>query len=193
MKLAWLALPLVLLVALFATGSAFALAESDDAPAESASQGSVEIELEEECGEGEEEVEGAEEEAEEECEGEGSGSSPTEDCYLRTAKARAIAYPAKDMMRLTLGYTTFAPTKATVEYAAKHGGRLGVVSRHLGHSGVVRLSKHLSDREMSQLQGSNQLTVTVHVPEAPRTCQRFGVQQLQIAQNSDSRITWSEN
>ena len=95
-------------------------------------------------------------------------------------------------MRLTLGYTTYTPATATVEYGAKSEPRLGTVRRQLGRSGVVRLSKHLGGKEMAQLQASRRFTVTVHVPEAPRECQRFEVQRLQVERSSDSRVTWSE-
>ena len=140
-----------------------------------------------------EEDEGTEE-AEEECEAEaeGAGFSPAEDCYLRTATARVVAYPEREMMRLTLGYTTYAPAAATVEYGAKKDPRLGTVHRRLGRSGVLRLSKHLAGGQMTKVETSGRFTVTVHVPEAPRACQRFEVQRLQVAQSSEARVTWAE-
>jgi hypothetical protein len=152
-----------------------------------------EVELEDECVESSEEGEDAEE-AEEECEAEAEDTSfsPAEDCYLRTARARVVAYPTRNTMRLTLGYTTYEPAQATVEYSAKHN-RLGAATRKLGRSGVVRLSKHLGDREMGQVQGSRQFTVTVHVPDAPPGCKRFETEQLRVERSSDSRITWSED
>ena len=122
-----------------------------------------------ECVESEdEEAEGAEE-AEEECEAEAedAGFSPAEDCYLRTATARVVAYPDREMMRLTLGYTTYAPAAATVEYGAKKDPHLGTVHRQLGRSGVLRLSKHLAGGQMTKVEASGRFTVTVHVPEAP--------------------------
>jgi hypothetical protein len=189
-KLAWLALPLVLLSALLAASSAFAL---DDA-GEPAAQLSEEGEWEEGCPEAEEEG-GSNEEAEEECEAEaeGAGFSAAEDCYLRTARARVVAYPEHDTMRLTLGYTTYAPAQATVEYEAKPGHRLGAVSRSLGHSGVIRLSRHLGNSAMDSIQHSRHFTVTVHVTEAPQACDRFESQRLQVERSSDSQITWAED
>lgn len=193
-----LVLPLALLAILVASQSAYALDEavSTSPPDLGASLGE-EIEFEEECTESEdgetEEAEGAEE-AEEECEAEAedAGFSPADDCYLRTARARVVAYPERNRMRLTLGYTTYAPARATVEYGANGDPRLGTVSRRLGRSGVVRLNKHLGSGEMSQLQASRRFTVTVHVPEAPPACQRFEVQRLLVERSSDSRVTWSE-
>src|ERR1044072_255284 len=175
-----LLLPPALLAILAASQSAYAL--GDETPASSPDPGaslSEEVEFEDDCaesGEDEEEEEAEDaEEVEEECEAEAedAGFSPAEDCYLRTARARVVAYPERNMLRLTLGYTTYTPARATVEYGAKSDPRLGTVRRQLGRSGVLRLSKHLGGKEMAQVQASRRFTVTVHVPDAPRECQRF--------------------
>ena len=193
-----LLLPLLLLAILAASQSGHALADAEDPgqPLNVAIQlGEEEDESEGECVESEdEELEDAEE-AEEECEAEAedAGFSPSEDCYLRTATARVVAYPDRKMMRLTLGYTTFAPTAATVEYGAKKDPHLGTVHRQLGRSGVLRLSKHLAGKQMTKVETSGRFTVTIHVPEAPHACQRFEVQQLQVAQSSKARVTWAES
>ncbi|HUC08144.1 MAG TPA: hypothetical protein VMR96_08640, partial [Solirubrobacterales bacterium] len=164
-----------------ASQSAYALGDIEvpASPSDAGASLSEEIEFEDECVEsGEEEGEDSEE-ADEECEveAEDAGFSPADDCYLRTAQARVVAYPTRNMMRLTLGYTTYTPARATVEYGAKSDPHLGTVRRQLGRSGVVRLSKQLGSKEMAQLQASRRFTVTVHVPEAPRECQRFEVQR----------------
>jgi hypothetical protein len=190
-------LPFALFAILVVSQPAQALADAETPglPLELAIQMSEEEdETEGECAESEdEEVEGAEE-TEEECEAEAedAGFSPAEDCYLRTATARVVAYPDREMMRLTLGYTTYTPAAATVEFGAKKDPRLGTVHRQLGRSGVLRLSKHLAAGQMTKVEDSGRFTVTVHVPEAPRACQRFEVQQLQVAESSKARVTWAE-
>jgi hypothetical protein len=192
-----LALPLALLAILAASQSAYALGDAEElaSPPDFGASLAEEIEFEDECAasDEDEDAEGAEE-ADEECEAEADDASfsPAEDCYLRTARARVVAFPDRNTMRLTLGYTTYAPASATVEYGATRDPRLGTVHRRLGRSGVVRLSKHLGSREMAQLQASRRFTVTVHVPEAASGCQRFEVQRLQVERSSDSRVTWSE-
>jgi hypothetical protein len=194
-----LLLPLLLLALLVASQATDALAAGEDPglPLNVAIQASEEEgETDGECTEGEaedEEAEGAEE-VEEECEAEAedAGFSPSDDCYLRTATARVVAYPDREMMRLTLGYTTYTPAPATVEFGAKKDPHLGTVHRRLGRSGVLRLSKHLAEGQMSKVETSGRFTVTVHVPEAPRACQRFEVQRLQVAQSSKARVTWAE-
>jgi hypothetical protein len=186
----WLAASLMLLAILAASAHALTEAEATASPADAEASLSEEFESEDECA-----TAGDEDEAEEECEveAEGTGFSPAEDCYLRTAKARVVAYPSREMMRLTVGYTTYTPAQATVEFGAKGDPHLGTVRRQLGRSGVVRLSKHLGDKAMAELQNSHRFTVTVHVPEAPRRCQRFEVQRLQVERSSDSQVTWSED
>lgn len=193
-----LLLPLVLLASLLISqpARAFAGVEVAGLPPE------LTIQMSEEDDEGEDEAEGecAEseneetEEAEEGCEAEAEDADfpPADECYLRTATARVVAYPQREMIRLTLGYTTYTPATATVEYGAKKDPHLGTVHRRLGRSGVLRLSKHLAGKQMAKVETSGRFTVTVHVPEAPRACQRFEVQQLQVAQSSEARVTWAE-
>ena len=45
---------------------------------------------------------------------------------------------------------------------------------------------------MAKVEASDRFTVTVHVPEAPRACQRFEVQRLQVTRSSKARVTWAE-
>jgi hypothetical protein len=150
------------------------------------------VELEEE-GEEAAEAAGEECEAEEEEEAEEVGFSPAEDCYLRTARSHVVAYPQRGRVRLTLGYTTFESTPATVELNAGDGDRLAVVRRHLGRSGVIRLSRHIGDDAMARLEGSHSFTVTVHVAEAPGACQHLETERLQVANSNPTRITWADD
>jgi hypothetical protein len=193
-----LLLPLALLAILVACqpASAFTDLESAALPLSLAipmSEEEDEIEAQGECAESENEEAEAVEEAEGcEAEAEDTGFSAAEDCYLRTVRARVVAYPGRETMRLTLGYTTYTPATATVQYGAKKDPHLGTVHRQLGHSGVLRLSQHLASAQMTKVETSARFTVTVHVPEAPPACQRFEVQQLQVAQSSKARVTWAE-
>lgn len=197
-RVAWLvcfAVPLLLLAILGASRPAHASTEVEviAAGSEPAAQSSEEVEWEGECVEaGEEELEEEAGECEAEAEAEDTSFAPAEDCYLRTAHARVVAYPTRNRMRLTLGYTTFEPARATVEYRAPND-RLGAVTRNLGRSGVVRLSKHLDGQQMERLRNAHRFTVTVHVAEAPSACQRLETEQLQVAHSSATRITWSED
>jgi hypothetical protein len=190
-------LPLALLAILAIAQPAAALADAEAtgiplALAMQMSEEEDEGEAEGECAEGEAVEDSGEAEEDCEAEAEDAGFSPADDCYLRTATARVVAYPDRKTMRLTLGYTTYAPAAATVEYGAAKDRHLGSVHRRLGHSGVLRLSKHLAGKQMAKVEASGRFTVTVHMPDAPRACQRFEVQQLQVAQSSEARVTWAE-
>jgi hypothetical protein len=194
-----LLLPLALLFLLTAAQPSHAFADIEVAglPPESALQigdeeDETEVEVEGECAEDEDEAVKSSEEAEEECEAEDAGVSRAEDCYLRTATAHVVAFPGRNLMRLTLGYTTYTPAAATVEYGANKDPRLGTVHRRLGRSGVLRLSKHLADGPMAKVETSGRFTVTIHVPEAPQACEAFEVQRLRVAQSSQARVTWAE-
>jgi hypothetical protein len=189
-------LPLALLAILVVSPSARALAgvEATGLPLDLA----IQVSEEDDQGGGEGETDGCAEseneeteEAPEECEAEDAGFSVADDCYLRTATARVVAYPEREMVRLTLGYTTYAPAAATVEYGAKKDPHLGTAHRRLGRSGVLRLSKHLAAGQMAKVKSSGRFTVTVHVPDAPQACQRFEVQRLRVAQSSRARVTWA--
>lgn len=195
--------PLLLLVLLVASQAPAALADGEEpglplgvAIQMSEEEDETEAEGEGECVEveGEDEAAGGGEEAEEECEVEveDAGFSAAEDCYLRTATAHVVAFPDRETLRLTLGYTTYEPAAATVEFGAKKDPHLGTVHRRLGRSGVLRLSKHLGAKQMARVESSGRFTVTVHVPESPPACRRSEVQRLQVAKSSAARVTWAE-
>lgn len=125
--------------------------------------------LEEEC----EEVEEGFEECEEANEGEASGSRPQEECLLRSASARTVAYAEKNQLKLTIGYTTFESADATITFR-KGSLRLGSVRRHLGKSGVVRLTKRVPDGQMAKLEAADRLSVQLSVAGVPASCNRVG-------------------
>lgn len=165
---------LVLLLAIFwATTSAHALSDSEvEVVAEPSSAAFSELEegWEEACLESEDGLV----EGEDECEAEEAEESSAEaECFLRTARARIVAYPSHNQIRLTLGYTTYAPTRATVEYRVRNGERLGAVNRRLDRSGVLRLSKHLGSGEMARASASHHFIVTLRLPDARRDCQNY--------------------
>jgi hypothetical protein len=64
-------------------------------------------------------------------------------CSLRSTKAHVAA--RRKRLRLMIGYTTSAPTKVRIEiHVGKH--RLGVVKRHVGRSGVLRIARRVGKR-----------------------------------------------
>jgi hypothetical protein len=140
----------VLALALLAAASVAGAAEPEEADE------SALVEAFEECEEDpicEEEVEAEEAEAE---------ASYPEECVLRSAKAHAVL--RKSRLKLTIGYTTSEPTKATIilHYGAT---KLSSFKRHLRRSGVLRVTKQLKGT-----QGSTRLPVRVQLSTEGTGC-----------------------
>jgi len=149
---------------------------------------------EEECEEGEAE---AEEEAceEEEDEFEVAGGTvylPAE-CLLRSAEPTVSAQGHS--LHLTLRYTADAPTKLGVEYWLKGGKgslRLGSQTQRVGEHGVLRLNRHLSDREAAKVRAARAFVLALRVPGASPDCSRFLTLRLTSKHLRGARATWSE-
>lgn len=75
-------------------------------------------------------------------------SSIAGQCALRSAHAHPVL--RHNHLKLTIGYTSSSPTPATVEVrsGAKH---LALVHRHLGKSGVLRITKKLGSKRIKQV------------------------------------------
>jgi hypothetical protein len=86
-----------------------------------------------------EDEDGAEEEWEEEEEAE---PLPGDVCPLRSARAHAST--KRDMLKLTIGYTTNEPFDARITIQ-RGSVQIGSVQRHLGRSGVLRLAEKLDE------------------------------------------------
>jgi hypothetical protein len=214
MRLLWLAtfvVPLILAGLLLAASTAAAAPGAGAPPSfeeelELESEGEGEGEEEGACAEAREEFEEGEleeAEAEEICAEEreeakrkasGPGAAPSE-CLVRSAHARLVAYASNNRVRLTIGYTTYEPTQATVDYGLS-GGRgslhLGTARRHLGHSGVLRLTRTLSDAQMSKVEAARHFTVRLHSPEAPPSCRDLETERLTPSRSSRRLAVWSQ-
>ncbi len=85
----------------------------------------------------------AEDWEEEEWEEEEAEPFPSDECPLRSARARAST--KRDKLKLTIGYTTNEPFSAriTIQQGAV---QIGSVRRYLGHSGVLRFSEKLDEQ-----------------------------------------------
>jgi hypothetical protein len=136
---------------------------------------------EEECEEATEEFEEGEidrEELEEDCERQRKRSQPgpggvlPEMCVVRSFESSAVADPDRSTVELTVRYTTFRPTNATIAYDAQ-GKRIDTARRHLGDHGAIRLHEHLGDSAMKRLSSSHQLDVQIGIPSTPASCQRY--------------------
>lgn len=70
----------------------------------------------------------------------GGSAATTGGCPIRSARAHASLKRHK--LKLTIGYTTSTPTKATIQIP-----KLGTFKRKLGRSGVIRIAKKLGKRQ----------------------------------------------
>ena len=68
---------------------------------------------------------------------------------LRTAEANVVASATRGVVRLTIHYTSYAPTRRRSTIGGRHKGSLQLGDTKLGRSRVL-LSEHLSDREMAR-------------------------------------------
>lgn len=112
-----------------------------------------EWELEEECFEDEFEVF---------CEEEPEEVRPaTTECPLRSTNAHAAAKHGR--LKVTVGYTTWRPTTATIQVGRGPTG-LGTSKRRLGHSGVLRFVGTLRTHH------GKRLRLSIRVPSVGRNC-----------------------
>jgi hypothetical protein len=124
--------------------------EEEEPEAEAAAE-EVEEEFEEEC---EELEEGLEECEEVESQAE-AARSHQEECLLRSARAHASLDRRGQKLKLTIGYTTYEPAKAKIKV-----GHVATLQRHLGRSGVLRVTKKL------RAKGGKRLVITIKIPSA---------------------------
>lgn len=181
-RVAWLVtfvVPLVL-TALLLTAKAVQAAEPLSSPVsleevfEAEFEEAIELTPEDACIEAEEALEMeelAEDEVEEICEEEVSepgpksrgedGDDDAAECALRSASANATT--KNERLKLTIAYTTTAPTDATFEI--KQGAtKLATLQRHLGNSGAVRFTKQLGEN------ADGKLTVRIKLPSGGVGC-----------------------
>jgi hypothetical protein len=93
----------------------------------------------------------------EEATGGASSKTPSE-CPIRSIRAHAVQ--RNERLKLTIGYTTNAPTNATVQI---HG--VGTFKRHLGKSGVLRFSRRIA-RELPR----KRLRIRIKLPSGSAGC-----------------------
>jgi hypothetical protein len=140
----------------------FELEEDEEAEAEFAAE---ECEIaEEEAAEGELSKAEANEickEAEDRGKTAGSSSAASE-CPLHSDSAHAAT--VHDRLKLTLGYTTNTPVKATIQIRSG-ATNVGSYKRHLSKSGVLRFTEKLTERQQG-----NRISVQIKLPPGSAGC-----------------------
>ena len=132
-------------------------------------------------------------EGDEECEDDaGLGEAPQE-CLLTSAQATVSTSARKDTVRLQLRYAMSAPAAVDVAYGL-HGSKgslyLGGEKKQLAKKGVLRLTKTLTEDQMTKATAAKGYTVRLRVPAAPGYCQSFFDYQLDVRQATPSGLSW---
>lgn len=97
------------------------------------------------------------------CEEEAEEADPSRaDCPLRSTHAHAVSI--HDRLKVTIGYTTYRPAAATIQIG-RGKAVIGNFKRHLGRSGVLRLTDKLDKGH------GGRIRVSVRVPSAGRYCE----------------------
>jgi hypothetical protein len=146
----------------------------------------------------ESEEEGEDEESEDEEEDEGPGTVgplllPPE-CLLHTAEAHVAASTARDVIQLTIRYTSYAPANVSVDYwlkGSKGSLQLGETKRHFGRQGTFHEEAHLSDHAMSKVLAARAFIVQLDIGGAPSFCAGYSTQRLTTKHVAGSHATWS--
>jgi hypothetical protein len=122
----------------------------------------------------------------------GPGEAPQE-CLLTTALAGVTTAANSDQVHLQVRYTTSAPTAVALSYGL-HGSKgslyLGGEKKHLARQGILRLTKTLTEAQMTKAMAAKGYTVRLRVPAAPAYCQAFFDYQLDIRQATPSGLSW---
>jgi hypothetical protein len=133
---------------------------------------------------------------EEECEEDEAGPNAPQECLLSSAEATVFATANKDKVRLQLRYTTSAPTAVAVDYGL-HGAKgslyLGGEKKQLAKQGVLRLTKDLTEAQMTKVMAAKGFTVRLRVPAAPGYCKAFFDRQLNSRRATPSGLAWQQS
>lgn len=118
------------------------------------------------------------------------------ECVLSSARATAFAAANRDRVRLQISYMATAPTTVTVDYGL-HGSKgalfLGSERKRVGRKGVLRLTRNLTEPQMTKALAARDFTVRLRVPEAPRYCASLFERQLDLRQAIPSGLAWEQS
>lgn len=92
----------------------------------------------------------------------GPSSAADAECPIHSATAHSSVH--NDRLKLTIGYTTNTPVTATIQLQSGSAS-IGSFKRHLGKSGVLRLTKGLSEKQHRE-----RLGVHIKLPSGSAGC-----------------------
>lgn len=150
---------------------------------------------EEEAGEVGVEPEEEDEGEEDESESDRPGGEPPPECGLRSARAAVVADESQARLRTQLSYTSFEPVDVAIELRLNGRGSLTLWRDHkrLRESGVVRASERLGKGQLAKVLGARNITLTIKVLDAPRSCSRYFDRHLKTRHAAGDQVTWVQS
>ena len=123
---------------------------------------------------------------------------PPEECLLRTARARVVSSPSRNRLRFIVRYTTVDPDAGLPRLPDAQGRAdsldLGVVKRHLGRSGVLRLTRDPRQRpDGAGPQTPATILLTLDIPSAPSYCQPYFTRRLALRRTVHGQTVWFQS
>jgi hypothetical protein len=121
---------------------------------------------------------------------------PPEECVLRSASASVLSSPSRNRLRLVVRYSTAAPTRAYLDFQMQGSAgpvSLGVVKRHLGRSGVLRLRETLGDAQMQRARDDGGFLVTLDIPSTPSYCEQYFTRTVALRRTVHGQTAWFQS
>jgi hypothetical protein len=149
----------------------------------------------------EEDEEEGEEDEEEECKPKGNGKGnggpgAPRACLLSSAEAKVVVLATRNKVRLQVRYTTTSPTSVAVAYGL-HGSKgsldLGGGKKRFAGQGVLRLTRSLTEAQMTKVLAARGFTVRIRVLAASGNCPPKLVRQLTVKRATPGGLTWLQS
>jgi ribosomal protein S19 len=124
------------------------------------------------------------------------GPRPPEECLLRTAQARVVSSPSHNRLRFIVRYSMVVPTRAYLDFEVHNGDdsfALGIVRRHLGKSGVVRINESLGSGQMEKARSASDYLLTLDIPSTPSSCQPYFTRRLSQKRTLHGQTVWLQS
>jgi hypothetical protein len=125
-----------------------------------------------------------------------SSGLPPEECVLRTLRARVLSNASRNRLRLVVHYSTVTPTRAYLDFRVRSGAgslSLGVVRRHLGRSGVLRLGESLGEAQMERARDASDYLLELDIPSTPTYCQPYFTRRLALRRTVHGHTVWFQS
>jgi hypothetical protein len=125
-----------------------------------------------------------------------AGEEPPVECLLRSASAKATVPAKQDRLLLTISYSTYERTEATIDYrlrGAKGSLHLPQARQRLGERGVLHVTEPLSESEAERARAAKDFTVQIRIAGTPSECRSISIRRLTIKRSAHNQLTWRQS